>query len=1162
MRIHRIEIEGFGPFRARQAIDLDQYASDGIFLIAGRTGTGKSSILDAVCFALYGAAPRYDGGEQRYRSDHAEPSDPTSVAVEFSVADHRWRVERSPEYERPKLRGEGTTTAPPKVEVFEQVGGEWVGRAARAVEAGRLIADVVGLNQQQFLQVILLAQGRFARFLLAKNDERQKLLRTLFGTRRFQDYETALDERRRQHRASVDSRTEALRAILDQAHDDLERVEQPENDDRFDDETARPEGSAIGGRADADAPVRVIGAESPADREDRVGPEDAVDVGGRAGAESSADAGVRSGALGTDEPAGAARAAAPDDESLSARISRLHAGAEGAAARAERADAAESAARARRADAEAERDRIRETRDRQTRRDRARAQLAELDSRAEATAARRAELEAARRAATVAPIADAVDRAEAVAATAHADADAAREQWVTARDEALLQASSAVGLRREATGDDPSAAVRPTRAQGEEHDDEGGAEFSARDTAGDAEIPDAVEAEVDDRRGAGVAEAGDLPGADVDEADDLPGVDAVPDVLEAFVDESNRRIGAWQPLREIETLLADETARLDDLRAALAAHDELLGSLTARRDALPGRIAANQSAIDRAAERAARADSVRAHITQLEHQFTALGEVASLAAEYRGAVDDAAKTIARRRAAEDALSALHSQRLAGYAGELAADLTDGDACPVCGSTHHPSPAPLPDDHVTAAQIDAADAERSEAAEQAETADTRRQRIEVDLRAAEERAGGRTEIEVNGDLIAARDQLADAETAAREKAELERERAQLASERDELDERLAEATRQRAALDATIAAGERDLAGHRDAVRRGRGSFPSVAARIGSAQRLASAAATLADADREAARTAGERSARASDLDRVLADARFDDRDAARAAHRDEQSISALDAALADEAARRASAEAALAELAAFDLPEDPLDAARAEEALARAQEALDAAVDARAAARQIADALATAARRAEEAHREVGAAAREADDIARLADAIAGRAHNVKRMNLETFVLAAELEEIVEAANRRLSEMSSGRYALQHTDALARRGAASGLGIEVVDRFTGRPRPAHSLSGGETFLASLSLALGLAEVVTGRAGGVRLDTLFIDEGFGSLDGETLEVAMRTLDELRQGGRTIGVISHVEAMKEQIPAQLRVIPQPQGWSTVDQGRMES
>ena len=210
-----------------------------------------------------------------------------------------------------------------------------------------------------------------------------------------------------------------------------------------------------------------------------------------------------------------------------------------------------------------------------------------------------------------------------------------------------------------------------------------------------------------------------------------------------------------------------------------------------------------------------------------------------------------------------------------------------------------------------------------------------------------------------------------------------------------------------------------------------------------------------------------------------------------------------------------------------------------------------------------ADAAATAARlrtlleRAREALGGVTALAEEQQVVARLADTIAGRAPNTHRMTLESFVLAAELEEIVAAANLRLSDMSSGRYQLRHTDALAARGAASGLGLEILDAHTGAARPAQSLSGGETFLASLALALGLAEVVTARAGGVRLDTLFIDEGFGSLDDDTLELAMTTLDELRQGGRTVGLISHVATMKERIPAQLHVQATPQGPSIIRQ-----
>ena len=150
-------------------------------------------------------------------------------------------------------------------------------------------------------------------------------------------------------------------------------------------------------------------------------------------------------------------------------------------------------------------------------------------------------------------------------------------------------------------------------------------------------------------------------------------------------------------------------------------------------------------------------------------------------------------------------------------------------------------------------------------------------------------------------------------------------------------------------------------------------------------------------------------------------------------------------------------------------------------------------------------------------------------------------------------MLAASLEEIIAAANTRLGEMTNRRFLLELDDDPEQRRRQSGLGLAVHDAFTGLPRAPRSLSGGETFLVSLALALGLADVVSAQAGGLTLDTLFIDEGFGSLDGDTLEVAMRTLDRLREGGRTIGVISHVASMQERIPARLDVVVTDDGAS---------
>src|ERR1019366_2713243 len=167
-----------------------------------------------------------------------------------------------------------------------------------------------------------------------------------------------------------------------------------------------------------------------------------------------------------------------------------------------------------------------------------------------------------------------------------------------------------------------------------------------------------------------------------------------------------------------------------------------------------------------------------------------------------------------------------------------------------------------------------------------------------------------------------------------------------------------------------------------------------------------------------------------------------------------------------------------------------------------------------------------------------------AEQARRLAALAAGGGANTLRMTLSSFVLAARLEEVAVAASERLLKMTSGRYSLVHTD--ARRGAGrSGLGLLACDTWTGVDRDTSTLSGGETFLASLALALGLADVVTAEAGGTRIEALFVDEGFGSLDEDTLEEVMTVLDGLREGGRMVGIVSHVAELRQRIPAQVRV-----------------
>jgi exonuclease SbcC len=226
-----------------------------------------------------------------------------------------------------------------------------------------------------------------------------------------------------------------------------------------------------------------------------------------------------------------------------------------------------------------------------------------------------------------------------------------------------------------------------------------------------------------------------------------------------------------------------------------------------------------------------------------------------------------------------------------------------------------------------------------------------------------------------------------------------------------------------------------------------------------------------------------------------------------------------------------------------------LDGKRLEDLREAAAEALQAARDADLAAGMGARCLA-ALRSIRAEYEDVAGSARQpaerAQMLAGLADAAAGRGENTYRMSLNSYVLAARLEHVAAAASERLVAMSDGRYLLQHTDAKAARGAKSGLGLEVVDQWTGFRRDTSTLSGGESFMASLSLALGLADVVQQEAGGVEIETLFVDEGFGSLDEQSLEQVMDALEGLRDGGRVVGLVSHVAEMKQRIGAQLQVL----------------
>lgn len=265
-----------------------------------------------------------------------------------------------------------------------------------------------------------------------------------------------------------------------------------------------------------------------------------------------------------------------------------------------------------------------------------------------------------------------------------------------------------------------------------------------------------------------------------------------------------------------------------------------------------------------------------------------------------------------------------------------------------------------------------------------------------------------------------------------------------------------------------------------------------------------------------------------------------------AATRTPQRQREIDTELVDADRSRAHAAAVLAEpeiQAAAD--REPADPAELDAEVSAARARSDAAVAAHAEAHNRVNRLEDLGGQLWAAIDRIAPIQRAHDELDQLADVVAGRGANNRRMSLRSYVLAARLEEVALAGSVRLRRMSGGRYEFVHTDRAGKHGRRGGLGLDIRDDYTGAIRPAKTLSGGETFMASLSLALGLADTVAAESGGIVLDTLFIDEGFGGLDADTLDAVMGVLDELRAGGRVVGVVSHVDEMRQRIPSRLHV-----------------
>jgi exonuclease SbcC len=546
---------------------------------------------------------------------------------------------------------------------------------------------------------------------------------------------------------------------------------------------------------------------------------------------------------------------------------------------------------------------------------------------------------------------------------------------------------------------------------------------------------------------------------------------------------------------------AAETAA--HLRGARTSADDAGAAATKAAGALAAAVATLETEVARTSER----EHAAAEVNRLQ----SFEDGAEALAGARLACDRTAKTLlacseqaeqadAAWAAARDRVATLERDWGEAQAGLLAGALAEGLPCPVCGSTEHPAPAQLPGEAPSQDEVETARAAAAAALEQRDAVREVVREAEASHAAADARAASQAE--------SIPTELADPE-----------------------------------ALAATLAA----------ARAKARELTESYEAAVKSAHTCEVAASGKA-AEREAAAAAlnqaNERAAAADELlARRLESCGFSDQSDLASATRSPLALEELAALVKahEEATLKAAERHRVAEEGAAGLEPQKLDLL--EHAAATSAEAAGAAREAAATLKAHAAAAEKQLDRLRTLETEAEAVAGRYESIGRLADVAAGR--NGRRISFQSYVLGAFLDDVLVAASERLRLMSKKRYSLESTEERIGRRQSAGLDLVVYDAWTGVARAVSTLSGGEKFMAALSLALGLAEVVQAFAGGIRLETVFVDEGFGSLDDESLDLAMASLEGLEAGGRLVGIISHVSELRERGYARLEVIADKTG-----------
>jgi exonuclease SbcC len=1010
MRPCSLTLTAFGPFQGRETISFEALGENPLFLINGPTGSGKTTLLDAICFALYGrtTGDEREGGQMR--CDHAPDDLLTEVDFIFELAGSRYRIRRVPEQQRPKARGEGSTTHATEAQFWrlDSVAGDQLIVANKVTEATREIEQLTGLSVEQFRQVMVLPQGKFRDLLLAESKAREAIFSQLFQTRIYRQLEEQLKVRSAGIRREVENSRKVQQGIL--------------------------EGIGLQQKQDLQRGLNEL--------------QPAVE-------QALQQKGV------TEKKYTLALQQLEQARSISADFQAL---------------------------------------------EHLRYQQGELEKQRAEIATKRQRLEWSEQADQIRPIMDTRDR---------------YRLDFSVIERKLLEANQRLTATKQRL----------------------------------------------DKSRVDLANA---------------------DQLIQSLDNAKQQLSTLNSYQERASRLEQVHIKLDSVVRAEQA-------VSARQRQIADDY--QQKTDQRVKNQLERSQLLQAISNQIEAPL-ALQQITSQLSE-RQAIEalivERDKKQQQLNKAEQAGKKLASDlnvlveqdkiiQLSwhkGQAARLARDLKNDEPCPVCGSVSHPAPATtlesLPSElelEQSAKRVQQAQALLSAARENYAHIKSSLESLVEQINKKQETLGDVlqqtvAQLQEHQEILKQQAELltknqSNLQTLETADQQLQRKVTELQSRLDEVNTQLAEARVELAAIRSELQSAEQELPeSYRqagvlaDAIKQMRIEVDRLSSVIKAAREehqqahgdWEAAKATTSAAEEQKIALLNAKQSSESQWKNALNESAFEDEAHFLQALMDDVTKAACKEQL------QAYETAVQQNAGALKQQQSRLEGQKLPD-LAVMQQALEQLAKSKAEAEAHWQALDKRLGQLQRAEQELQRIEKQCEmlekryaQVGTLSDVANGQTGD--KISLQRFVLSVLLDDVLVESSHRLHLMTKGRYQLLRKESRAKGNRASGLEMEVEDAYSGKCRPVATLSGGESFLAALSLALGLSDVVQAYSGGMRLDTLFIDEGFGSLDPDSLDLAIRTLIDLQASGRMVGVISHVAELKEQMPLRLDIIPSRAG-----------